>query len=87
MRKAQKNAAAWRDTIEASEKYRAAKTEAQKRANENGFDYGLEACDLFKEFRIFMLPQKKNRSGHELQCEVVLCENLDTCQKGHGPLA
>jgi hypothetical protein len=33
-----------------------------------------------------MLPQRKNRYGFELRCEVVECENLDRCQPGHGPM-
>ncbi len=67
------------------EKYRTARAEAQKKANETGFDYGLERNDLFKEYRVFMLTQKQNRFGHELRCEVVSCENMGKCQKGHGP--
>ena len=50
-----------------------------------GFDYGLEVNDVFREWRIFMLPMRQNRSGHELRCEVVMCSNMATCQLGHGP--
>lgn len=75
----------WTRTERGSAKYRAARSDAQKRANETGFDHGVERNDVFKTFRVFMLPQKQNRCGHELLCEVVSCEDLKRCQKGHGP--
>ncbi len=78
---------AWRNTAEGHEKYRAARAAAQTRANELGFDHGLRANDLFREWSSFMLPQKQNRYGHETTCEVVMCENLAVCKPGHGPLA
>lgn len=78
---------AWRLTPEGAAKYREARAVAQARANETGFDYGLEGNDLFKEFRVFMLPMRHNRRGHELACEVVMCERLGACQPGHGPTA
>lgn len=65
--------------------YKEARSQAQVRANELGFDHGLEYNKIFKTYRFFMLPMKANRSGHELTCEVVMCENLATCQIGHGP--
>ncbi len=65
--------------------YDAAKAAAQKSANESGFDYGVEK--LGTEFRSFMLPQKRNRCGHELRCEVVSSTDLAKCQPGHGPMA
>jgi len=77
----------WTETPAALEKYRTARADAQKRANETGYDYGIERNDLFKSFHVFMLPQRKNRYGHELACEVVSCEKLDHCQPGHGPRA
>ncbi len=78
---------AWRHTPEGHAKYLAARAEAQKKANELGFDHMVEANDLFKQFSVSMLPGKKYRSGHELRGEVVMCENLNTCQPGHGPMA
>lgn len=75
----------WTQTPEGIAKYKAARADAQKRANETGFDVGLERNDIFKMFNVFGLPQKANRYGHELRCEVVSCEILDKCQKGHGP--
>jgi len=82
-----KDPTAWLETDEGQARYRAARAEAQKRANETGFDIGLERNDLFKTFSTFMLPRRENRTGHELRCEVVSCENLDRCQPGHGPMA
>lgn len=75
----------WRDTIEAQQNYRGTRELAQKLANETGFDYGVEGNDVFKLYRYFILPQRENRRGHELQCEVVSCETLENCRPGHGP--
>lgn len=66
--------------------YQTARAEAQAKANATGFDHGLERNDLFKSFRVFMLPRRENRCGHELRCEVVSPERLDACQPGHGPV-
>lgn len=85
MANARKDPSAWAYTEAGTANYRAARAEAQKRADETGFDYGIERNDLFKEFRVFMLPQKSNRTGHELRCEVVSCADLSKCQRGHGP--
>jgi hypothetical protein len=63
--------------------YEAAKAEAQKRANDTGFDFGVEKNAF--GYSAFMLPQKRNRYGHELRCEVVSCTTLSRCQTGHGP--
>lgn len=65
---------AWRDTSTGRAAYLTARAEAQAKANETGYDYGLEANDLFKQWRTFMLPRKENRAGHELRCEVVSSE-------------
>lgn len=65
--------------------YNEAKAEAQAKANEMGYDYGVEK--LGASYRAFMLPQKKNRFGHELRCEVVSCTILANCKPGHGPNA
>lgn len=75
----------WSETSAGIEAYVATRAKAQAEANRDGFDRGLEANDLFKQWTYRMLPQRRNRYGHELQCEVVSCENLDRCQPGHGP--
>ncbi len=75
----------WSETPAGIDAYVVARAKAQADANRDGMDRGLEANDLFKSYRSFILPQRKNRYGHELQCEVVSCENLDRCQPGHGP--
>jgi hypothetical protein len=85
-RKVRKDPTAWRDTPKGDADYRIARAEAQRKANETGFDYLLEANDLFHSYMVSMLPGKKYRSGHELRGEVVMCENMATCQPGHGPL-
>jgi hypothetical protein len=77
----------WRDTPAGIQKYHEMRAEAQRRANETGFDHGIEANELFRQYHIFMLPNKENRRGFELRCEVVMPENLGKCQSGHGPLA
>jgi hypothetical protein len=77
----------WQDTPAGRAKYLERRAEAQRRANETGFDHGLEKNDLFKDYMISMLPMKKNRYGHELRVEVVHPEDLARTQPGHGPLA
>jgi len=69
----------------ASDQYAQARSEAQAAADRTGFDYGIEHNALFKDYRVFMLPQKTNRRGHELRCEVVSCSDLAGCRPGHGP--
>lgn len=66
------------------ETYRAARAKAQMKANELGIDHGLEWNPIFNHWHIFMLPEKQNRYGFELRCEVVSCEILSKCQRGHG---
>jgi hypothetical protein len=83
-KRAKKDPTAWRNTPEFDEKYAHEKSMAQVKANATGFDYGLEVNDAFHEIRTFMLPRRENRTGHELRCEVVSCENLATMQIGHG---
>lgn len=85
MARARKDPTAWRNTPAGTAAYRAVRAEAQAAANADGYDRGIEANDLFRTFRSFMLPQKTNRCGHELRCEVVSCERLDACKPGHGP--
>src|ERR1041385_8411453 len=77
----------WARTPAGGAEYTRVRAEAQAKANETGFDYGLERNDLFKTFCFFLLPGKASRFGHELQCEVVMCEIVDKCQPGHGPHA
>jgi len=82
-----KDPAAWRNTPAGVEAYRVARASAQAAANADGFDRGLEANDLFKSWRTFMLPGKGYRYGFEARCEVVSCEDLTRCVHGHGPMA
>lgn len=64
--------------------YAPKKAEAQKRADETGFDHGIEWLGTFGGWHVFMLPRRDNRYGHETRCEVVPCMNPATCQEGHG---
>ena len=86
MKRTKGDPSAWTATAEGMARYREARAIAQKNANELGFDYGLECNDLFKTFTTYMLPDRKNRRGFELRCEVVSPENLDKCKPGHGPV-
>lgn len=65
--------------------YTTTRAAAQRAANFDGMDRGLEWCSLSNAYRSFVLPQRQNRFGFELRCEVVSCENLERCAKGHGP--
>jgi hypothetical protein len=76
---------AWRDSLPGRAAYLTARNEAQAKADATGFDHGIEANDIFKEWRVFMLPRRESRFGHEARCEVVSCTRLSACQKGHGP--
>ena len=67
------------------EDYQHQRAIAQAQANATGYDYGVEK--LGREYNVFMLPQKRNRYGHERQCEVVMCDDMSKCQPGHGPEA
>jgi hypothetical protein len=78
---------AWRHTPEGDAKYRAARAEAQLKANASGYDFGVEANDIFKNFNVMMLPSVENRSGYELRVEVVHPEDLSKTRRGHGPMA
>lgn len=75
---------AWRQTEEGWRKYRATRAEAQALCNADGFDRGVEFNDLLKTVRHFMLPNAVNRYGHELCCEVVMCEIHERTQPGYG---
>lgn len=75
---------AWRETPEGDARYRAARAEAQRLADADGYDRGIEANDVMKDWRVFMLPQRKNRCGHELRCEVVSAMDVTKQRPGHG---
>lgn len=77
----------WSFTPAGQTAYTSAKATAQGKADSTGYDHGIEPNNLFKHWHVFMLPQRRNRTGHELQCEVVMCTSLATCQPGHGPCA
>lgn len=66
-----------------SESYESVRAEAQRAADADGFDRGVEK--LGDRWRFFMLPQRRNRYGFELRCEVVSCSDLKRCAYGHGP--
>lgn len=62
----------WRETPAGREKYKAAREDAQKRADEMNMDVGIEANHHFGgSYRVFLLPLPQHRQGHELRCEVV----------------
>lgn len=84
-KRTKKDPTAWRNTTSGGLAYSIARSEAQAKANATGFDHGIEANDLFKSWNVFMLPNRDNRRGHELMCEVVMCEDMSKCQMGHGP--
>lgn len=65
--------------------YKEARENAQRCANETGFDYGVEQNAF--GYTYYMLPKRQNRYGNELRCEVVYCEDLARVQAGHGPEA
>lgn len=79
-----KDEKAWRQTDAASALYRSVRAEAQELANRDGYDRGVEWNDLFRTCRHFMLPQKRNRTGHELRCEVVSADDVKRSKPGHG---
>jgi hypothetical protein len=63
--------------------YESARAKAQTQANAAGLDVGLERSGAGWTWRY--LPNKANRAGSELRCEVVMCETLSKCLRGHGP--
>lgn len=77
----------WRSSTLYDLEYKRVRAEAQSLCNKDGFDRGMEPNDLYKSWRHFMLPEKHNRYGHEVMCEVVMCEIRDLCKPGHGPEA
>lgn len=85
-RAARKTVHSYADAVAAKEaSYHAARAEAQRAANADGCDRGLEWNEIFKTWRSFMLPARANRFGYELRVEVVSCEDLSKCPPGHGP--
>lgn len=77
----------WRDSPEGVAQYRRVRAEAQKLANELGFDYGMYVSDATRHWMHRMLPMKHHRFGSETSCEVVMCEIQEKCQPGHGSRA
>lgn len=67
--------------------YERCRAEAQRLANETGFDFGIQRNTMCGGYEPFTLPDRKHRCGFELSCEVVHCEILERCQAGHGPNA
>ncbi len=67
-----------------SKDYAAVRADAQKQANVDGFDRGVEKNALFGTFRSFMLPAARFRCGFELRCEVVSAMDWDKIRPGHG---
>lgn len=71
--------------------YEEARIYAQFEADSDGMDRGIETSPMYsypdnREFyRVFLLPRRENRCGHELRCEVVMCSFIEKCQLGHGP--
>lgn len=66
--------------------YEEARTQAQARADETGYDQQLLQGGLSGEWFFRGLPAQHHRTGHELFAEVVMCSVLSRCQPGHGPL-
>ncbi len=75
---------AWRASPLGELRYHTAKVEAQAKADETGADHGLEFNDLFQEVRVWRLPARRFRTGHELRCEAVSCSHWERMLSGHG---
>lgn len=72
--------------------YDEARALAQTEADADGMDRGLERMPDHTGrgghvYRVFLLPDRRHRCGHELRCEVVMCSNLRKCRPHHGPEA
>lgn len=80
-----KDPTAWRRTAAGVAAYVVVRTVAQNAVDADGYDRGIEANDVLKTWRYFMLPMVKHRQGHELRCEVVSATNIAVCRPGHGP--
>lgn len=57
--------------------------DAQELANKNGLDRGLEHNSIFKTWRHFGLPRPESRSGFELRCQVVMCNDWEKRTKAY----
>lgn len=59
--------------------YEQAWSAAYAMAAKTGIDVGIELSNVLHPhgYRTFFLPKKENRSGHEIQCEVVLAPPRD----------
>ena len=72
------------------EHYADAREYAQKEADRDGYDWGIEQTPHYmparERWRVFGLPGRESRYGHETRCEVVSCSVLERCRKGHGPI-
>jgi hypothetical protein len=69
-----------RSTQNPGRTYKEVRAEAQREADEFGYDYGIERNAF--GFTHFMLPRRENRFGHELRCEVV--HPTKGAKPGHG---
>jgi hypothetical protein len=72
--------------------YDEARAVAQREADADGMDRGLERMPDYTGrgghvYRVFLLPGRHERCGHELRCEVVMCSDLRKCRPWHGPEA
>lgn len=85
MSRARKVTVPWSQSPAGLAAYTEARAKAQEQCNADGYDRGIEANDLFRQWHVFMLPQRNNRAGHELRCEVISCERINHCATGHGP--
>lgn len=85
-KRTKKDPTAWRNTPAGIANYNAARAVAQARADETGYDYGIEPNDVFKEYSVRVLPARGWRSGYELRCEIVMCSYMSKCKPGHGPV-
>lgn len=71
--------------------YAEARAAAQAATDADGMDRGIERMPGYgpgqEYWHVFLLPERHNRCGHELRCEVVMCWDLKKCPPGHGPEA
>lgn len=65
--------------------YNEVKKFAQSKADETGYDYGIEKLVNF--YSVFMMSSIEFRAGREVRCEIVHCSKLENCAPGHGPNA
>lgn len=72
----------WAASPQGRAKYESARAAAQRDANADGYDRGIERNDHARDYTVRMLPQRRHRFGHEAACEAI-----DRCRHGHGPMA